>query len=147
MRNGAVAEWVLSLVVSPERSAAIVGDLIEGGSGSVSFWIQIARMFVSMLWRGMAESPWRIAGLALFGLLTGFWWAYFIALLLAGVTRFSWGIFLNTSALANILLTLAIGFLVGRSIARRGMCQDFCVNDGSEVSFVSRRTSTSRPDD
>ena len=33
MRKASIAEWILSLVTTPERAAATVGDLLERPSG------------------------------------------------------------------------------------------------------------------
>jgi hypothetical protein len=41
MRNANIAERILSLVTTPDRAAATVGDLIESGAGAPRFWVTV----------------------------------------------------------------------------------------------------------
>ena len=68
MNKGRVAEWVLSLVTSPERAAAVVGDLEEKRSGPFGFWSGIARIAGSLLWHGFASEWPRMLALGALGM-------------------------------------------------------------------------------
>ncbi len=126
MHKAEVAEWVLSLVVSQERAAAIVGDLMESdeSSGRVSFWCQIARTVVSMLWNGIAGNPRWMLGLAFRGMLVefGLTFLYFVPLMILQYALFR-GL-LPERAVSIIrplswLASLAAEFQAGRWLARR----------------------------
>src|SRR5215472_3956218 len=67
MRRARFAERVLSQVAPPVRAASIVGDLLETCPGGVRFWIPVARIGVSLLWKDVAAHPFRMAGLATAG--------------------------------------------------------------------------------
>jgi len=69
MRNAQLAEWILSLVTSPERAAATVGDLLENTSGLGTLWFGVLRTAVSLLWREFSEDPANLMGLAFRGFL------------------------------------------------------------------------------
>jgi hypothetical protein len=66
MHSDHIAEWILSLVTSRDRAASIAGDLTEGAAarGAVWFWTGVLRTAASLLWRGLAERPARVAGVA-----------------------------------------------------------------------------------
>jgi hypothetical protein len=53
MRNVAIAEWILCRLISNERAASIVGDLVEIGErkGALWFWLSFAGVVFSSLWR------------------------------------------------------------------------------------------------
>src|SRR5580658_4696248 len=70
MRNIHIAEYILGLVTSRERAASIVGDFAEEAAtrGVVWFWSGILRTATSLLWRGVAENPVRVTGVAFIGL-------------------------------------------------------------------------------
>jgi hypothetical protein len=91
MHNIRIAEWILALVTSEDRAAAMAGDLMEqaGVRGVVWFWSSVLRILASLLWTGMAGNPARITGLAFLGL------AVYIGidLLFAGLSgiAFFWG--------------------------------------------------------
>src|SRR5580658_6555833 len=71
MRKTRIAEWVLSLVTSPERAASTIGDLMEDGvtRGALWFWTGVGRTALSTLWRTFVPGWPRILGLAGRGLL------------------------------------------------------------------------------
>jgi hypothetical protein len=71
MRNAQVAEWILSLVTTPERAASTVGDLMESAPSRGRFWFGVLRTAVSLLWRELAANPARMARLAGSGFLVG----------------------------------------------------------------------------
>jgi hypothetical protein len=48
MRKAAIAQWVLSLFVSPDRASALVGDLLEQSRFS---WFVVGRVAVSAVLR------------------------------------------------------------------------------------------------
>lgn len=70
MHSTHIAEWILGLVTSRDRAVSTVGDLVEEASsrGMVWFWSGILRISASLLWRGVAENPLRLAGVAFIGL-------------------------------------------------------------------------------
>jgi hypothetical protein len=69
MHNAAVAEWIVSLVVAPDRAASTVGDLVEEASlrGALWFWSCVLRTAGSHLWHDLTVSPLRMLGLAFWG--------------------------------------------------------------------------------
>ena len=71
MRNARIAEWFLSLVTTPDRAAAAVGDLLEVHSphGSVRFWVSVVATLCAHIWGDLAAHPIRMAGLAVQGIL------------------------------------------------------------------------------
>jgi hypothetical protein len=70
MRNARLAEWILSLVTTPERASATVGDLLEDrvAAGALRFWTAVVLTSLSLLWRDVAESPLRMLRLAALGI-------------------------------------------------------------------------------
>jgi len=70
MHNISLAEWILALVTSRDRAASTAGDLAEEAAthGAAWFWSGVLRTAASLLWRQVAESAARIAGLAILGL-------------------------------------------------------------------------------
>lgn len=70
MHSTHIAEWILGLVTNRDRAVSTVGDLVEEASsrGVVWFWSGILRIAASLLWRGVAENPLRLAGVAFIGL-------------------------------------------------------------------------------
>jgi hypothetical protein len=70
MHSTHLAEWILGLVTSRDRAVCTVGDLVEEASsrGAVWFWSGIVRIAASLLWRGVAENPLRLAGVVFIGL-------------------------------------------------------------------------------
>jgi len=135
MRNAQVAEWILSLVTSPDRAASMVGDLMENAAirGAFWFWIGVLRTALSLLWREFSDDPARTMGLAFRGLLLEIvMFAAFVicATILGGML----GAFLSIAgvaagphpvlswlgwALAGIVAWGLIPFQVGRWLARR----------------------------
>jgi hypothetical protein len=73
MRNARIAEWILSLVLSPDRSATAIGDWLEDASerGILWFWSCVLRTATSQVWRELTDSPFFMASLALRGWLFG----------------------------------------------------------------------------
>ena len=59
MRSDRLAETILSLVIAPDRSAAAVGDLVEGagGRGRGWFWTSVARIALSSAARDLLTAP------------------------------------------------------------------------------------------
>jgi|SRR5579862_9623741 len=70
MHSMHIAEWILGLVTSRDRAASTVGDLVEVGAdrGVIWFWSGILRTAASLVWRGFAENPVRVMGVAFLGL-------------------------------------------------------------------------------
>jgi hypothetical protein len=82
MRNARLAEWILSLVTTPERASATVGDLLEDRlhAGALRFWGAVLFAAFSLLWRDVVAHPKRMAVLAVYGV--------FLELLLSFVAAF-----------------------------------------------------------
>jgi hypothetical protein len=58
VRKDTVAETLLSLVGSPDRARALVGDLMEeAGRGRVWFWQSVTRLWFAMLGRDLTTAP------------------------------------------------------------------------------------------
>jgi hypothetical protein len=66
MRKDRIAEWLLAQVTSRERAVSTVGDLEEGAArrGAAWFWSNVLRTAGSLLWRGIADAPGPMLGLA-----------------------------------------------------------------------------------
>lgn len=62
MPNLQLAESVLSLVTTREHAGTIAGDFAE--SAPSHFWLSIGRVALSLLWKGLAVRPVRMACLA-----------------------------------------------------------------------------------
>jgi hypothetical protein len=119
MRNGRLAEWILSLVTAPERASATVGDLLEdrAQAGALRFWGAVFVTTVSLLWQDVAASPLQMARLAALGVLLqgllsvgvaiGYWLFY-------AVFKLTWPTVVATGA-----IMLLVQFQVGRVLAKR----------------------------
>src|ERR1700733_11918770 len=70
MRSAHIAEGILALITTRDRAGSTVGDLTEqaGTGDAVWFWFSVFRTAASFLWRGVAEHPARLTGLALLGI-------------------------------------------------------------------------------
>jgi hypothetical protein len=66
VRNGRLAQRILSLAVSSERAAAIVGDLMESAPhrGRTWFWTSLARLVAASLSADVRQAPFRFVGWA-----------------------------------------------------------------------------------
>ena len=99
MRSIRLAEWILSLVTAPVRAASTAGDLVEERStrGPIWFWNSVLRTVASHVWRGIAEAPARVAGVAFLGAVievaAGFLWAF-----LSGIMFFFAGLWFISSS-------------------------------------------------
>ena len=73
MSNVQLAEWILGLVTSREQATTIVGDFTEQAAarGAVWFWSRVLRTAASITWRGVAEDPIHITGVAFTGFVAG----------------------------------------------------------------------------
>ena len=69
MRRDVAAEWILRLVMSRERAAAVAGDLLEDSAGRDSswFWISMAGTIASTVWRDAQTHAWQLAGVSAAG--------------------------------------------------------------------------------
>jgi len=139
MRSARVAEWILSLVTSPDRAAATVGDLMEAANryGAVWFWTGVLRTAFSTLWQDFAGAPARMMGLAFRGFLMQFAYLLGFALVLViggGIVGLFAGLYWNpTTPTAGLLsppieplagtlgvaISLLASFQIGRWLARR----------------------------
>lgn len=141
MLKARIAEWILSLVLPPDRAASTVGDWMEDAAerGSLWFWSCIFRTVAAHIWNDFAESPGFMIGLAFRGWLYSLWlimgtyFGFFVAIcILVPVALFagflaqavywqpSWG---HVPKIIGPAFTLAwLGwcqFQTGRWIARR----------------------------
>jgi len=130
MRKARLAERMLSLVVTPDSAASIVGDLVEVSPGGRTPWISVARIGISLLWKDVSARPGRMLCLATAGaamnliILAPFGATIFLVTILLGLL----GARLNgevTIAVNTVFVCLAISaavpapFMTGRWIARR----------------------------
>ena len=135
MRNAQVAEWILSLVTTPERAASTVGDLMENAAirGALWFWIAVLRTVFSIMWRDVAANPGRMARLAGGAILLGLALLFVSFLVIIPVTFLvyragfqdpapyeSW-MFTLSSIVAGMIL---VPFQQGRWLARRSPGQE-----------------------
>jgi hypothetical protein len=144
MRNIAAAEWILSLVAAPDRTASAIGDLVEEASarGIFSFWSSVLRTACSYLWRELCASPLGMVRLAFWGLLACWWFSvsfWMLASLLIRVDANS-----HTTAPAPwvqpmmlILMCTGIPFLIGWEVARRSASREVTTAFGAAVLFVA----------
>ena len=130
-----LAERMLSLVITPDRAASIVGDLVEASPGGrtprISVWICVARIGISLLWKDVSASPGRTLYLATAGafmnvsFLAPFGAAFFslaIVLGLLGSTLLHRDVTIAVHPLLACLMICAAipaPFMTGRWIARR----------------------------
>src|ERR1700722_9831997 len=130
-----LAERMLSLVVSSDRAASIVGDLVEASPGGrtprISVWISVARIGISLLWKDVSASPGRTLYLATAGafmnvsFLAPFGLAFFslaILLGLLGSTLLHRDVTIAVYPLLACLMICAAvpaPFMTGRWIGRR----------------------------
>jgi hypothetical protein len=134
MRNARIAEWLLSLVMTPERAVATVGDLIEAtpARSVLSFWASVMSTLLSFVWRELAADPWRLGGLAVrafvLSLVVMFLGIFLFSIVAGTLTVLSGGH--NWSALGGSAATsvarglgflafVALQFVIGRWLARR----------------------------
>ena len=142
MRNAYIAEWILSLVTTPERAAATVGDLLEdgGGHGVVWFWASVLSTMLALLWRDVLSNPRRMARLAVIGYLYQF--LLYAAAVLSIAVVLGIGILVAAalgiidpqhppvfqnwpiSGLFGVVIYIVVQFVVGRWLARRSPGQE-----------------------
>ena len=122
MRRDQIAEWLLSLVGDPGRSASTVGDLMElgGGQRPVWFWSHVAGTMFFQLGRALRAKPFRLALLLLGGLVLSSLWsvaimaaAIIVPAALAGGNGFRGAQF----DAAAVVTMYAVPWIVGRWIA------------------------------
>jgi hypothetical protein len=85
MHSASFAEWMLSLITTPDRASSTVGDLLEdvAARGRLWFWLCIVRTAGSLLWRSFVAAP---VSVILFAVLA--WFGYMITAVLLWV--FAW---------------------------------------------------------
>jgi hypothetical protein len=59
MAKAALAEWLLSLALPRDRSAAAIGDWLEstGERGNLWFWSCVFRTLIAQVWSDLTDSP------------------------------------------------------------------------------------------
>jgi len=131
MRNAHVAQWMLSLVTTPDRAASTVGDLLEDPAtgGPIRFWGSIAFTVVALLCGELAASPWRMARLAVYGIILQFLSLFVLILIVlvaslvigSGARSYAPPIDASTStgAITLALFGVLSQFQVGRMLAKR----------------------------
>ena len=126
MRSIHIAEWILGLVTRRDRAASIAGDLMEETAhrGAFLFWSGVLRIMASLLWSGIAENPWRIAGVALIGVaveaVASMLLAYLAGAVFIHAAWSGYGIQSNPAGFMVALeaSVLVISVFVGRMLAR-----------------------------
>jgi hypothetical protein len=140
MRNGRLAESILSLVTTPERASATVGDLLEDRlhGSALRFWGAVLFAACSLLWREVVADPKRMAVLAVYGvfleLLLSFVAVVVLAVLYSVISLARSGVnpgahwtvgpgmplsAITAGTIAGWALGLIAQFQVGRVLARR----------------------------
>jgi hypothetical protein len=129
MRSASAAEWVLSLVTSPDRVASTVGDLVEEAStrGAFWFWSSVLRTACSHVWRDLCACPLRTLLRAVWGLLADFVVSllpWLVAILFVWVGVYRPGVYMSMPSplalsIASVVACTAVPFLVGWEVARR----------------------------
>ncbi len=114
MDSGRLAEWILSLVLPPDRAASVVGDWIEDASarGSLWFWACVVRTVTARITKDIADSPFYLTGLAIRGCLLNLWG---MACCLIGFMVLMIPAFVLTGWLAPTSWVKALGILVGEA--------------------------------
>jgi hypothetical protein len=122
---------MLSLVVTPDRAASIVGDLVEASPSGRAPWISVACIAISLLWKDVSARPGRMLYLATAGAVMNF---MFVApfggvIFFLGIVFVELGVMLLHHdveiAVHTLLVCLApcvaipVPFMTGRWIARR----------------------------
>jgi hypothetical protein len=107
MHKDRIAEWLLSQVTTRERAVSTVGDLTEAAATHAAgwFWSNVVRTLASLLWRGFADAPGPMLGLALRA------WLLSLALALAALLCIV--VLAAIFGLAYAMLTSAIGSVNG----------------------------------
>jgi len=140
MRKARIAEWILSLVTSPERAASTVGDLLETES-TFRFWLAVIRTACFVVWHDFSREWPRTLGFATVGLLA----YYTLPIIFAVGYGIAWGLILmianglgiadlghlsnpplgstnaliRTSTVVGVLTVALVAFQIGRWMARR----------------------------
>ena len=72
--NSRMAEWILSLVLPPERAASTVGDWLEASSerGTIWFWSCVFRTLFARIWSGLTDNPVTMASIGVSGFARNF---------------------------------------------------------------------------
>ena|SRR6516164_6313676 len=125
-KAAALAEWILSLVTSQERAAAMTGDLFEEGAGPLAFWGSVAWTVLSLVGRELSAAPLEMFGLAVYG--------FVIAIVLSasqGVTVASLVVYVfpvatpalsvNAVIAASLIFGWVGSFISGILVARRAL--------------------------
>ncbi|HEY7189806.1 MAG TPA: hypothetical protein VH436_24790 [Vicinamibacterales bacterium] len=120
MRNARLAAWILSLVTTPERASATVGDLLEDRlhAAALRFWGAVLFAALSQLWRDVVAHPKRMAVLAVYGV--------FLELLLSFVVAAAVLVVLSAIALVasgvnpGTQLTVTVGPIMPLGIVTAG---------------------------
>jgi hypothetical protein len=130
LRSAKGAEWILSLVTTPDRAAEAVGDALEQTRGVVALWWYVLRTAVRLCGRDVWDARWWMLALGLGGLLTeavltgvlwfgGMWlWISIVhnhwGPWMADRATPQWAVSLFSAAISNVLVPFFVGRLVGR---------------------------------
>jgi hypothetical protein len=120
MPNYRIREWTLSLVTTPERASAIVGDMVEEGRGTFRCWTAIASHLAHAITPGAI-------GLALTGFVAQFILALAAGMAVISVFRILFPPFdighLRAEYWCAVLTFLAVQVLTGYWIGHAGQCR------------------------
>lgn len=120
MRNLAVAEWLLSRFTTSSRAGSIVGDLLEDSTGRrrVSFWLSVATVLLSLVWRHLVALGAALAvGLLAFDFLHNL--AYSVYAVHLPVHQ--WKVMFDLTCLSSTLLSFGVPY----SAIRYGLKNEF----------------------
>jgi len=125
MMKADFAELILSMTMPPGPAASIVGDLEEEtcARGTLWFWTTLLRTAVSASWRAFAESPLRLTGWALAGVMVQLLYGIAIGVPISVIMNHSnFGMALlpgDREAIAMFLITVGVAFRFGKWLVRR----------------------------
>jgi len=126
MRSIAIAEQVLSMTTTPQRAAAIAGDLTEEAArrGLVWFWLNLFRITSSFVWQSWTSEPLRMLRLGVgAAILNSFvLFTLFAGLVLAITIGSVWtdaSVIASIGSFGSSWSVMVSQFLTGRWLARR----------------------------
>jgi hypothetical protein len=153
MRSGALAESILALVMTPDRAASTVGDLLEEETSRLAFWRSIAWTAVSVVWCDLSTAPLSMLGLAMYGFVIAIVISALLGgvagLMIAGLASTVPGLSLNAFVLVSVGLSWAGSFGAGMLLAHRAKGREVaaCFVLMLLEAFVTMGTATwARPD-
>ena len=111
MPKSVAAEWFLRLFTTPDRAAAIAGDMSEEGRVA---WFDLLRTAAALFFRNVAGAPFRLSLLILFGAVVSTGWGILITIPIVRLNKLSWALGTYYFVFNRILVTSLVGYLLVR---------------------------------